>query len=70
MKPPPPMTGAELVAEIEWLLEFDVHPAMICQQLGRTPAALEKRCRDRERPDLAAVFYPELKYARRGRSAA
>lgn len=65
------MTAPEVVAEIEWLLAAHEHPAMICTMIGRTPSALEKLCRAQGRKDLAAIFYPEVKYStRRGTAAA
>ncbi|OJU41795.1 MAG: hypothetical protein BGN97_03565 [Microbacterium sp. 69-10] len=46
------MTGAEKVAEAEWLLDGGIHPDHIAAQLGTNVLALIKACRDYGRKDL------------------
>lgn len=46
------MTGAEKVAEAEWLLDGGTHPDHIAAQLGTNVLALIKACRDNGRKDL------------------
>jgi hypothetical protein len=35
------LTGADLLVEVNWLLDFGVHPLMICQVVGKRCAAIE-----------------------------
>ncbi len=56
------MTGAEILAEVDWLLEGGVHPAMVAQVLNREVGTLEMMARRHGRKDLALVFARE--YAR------
>lgn len=47
------MTGAEKLAEAEWLLDGGTHPDHIARQLGTNVGALNKLARDHEQFDLA-----------------
>lgn len=52
----PRMTVAEVVAELEWLFTFDVHPDLAAQQLGYRPSALRRRLERHGLHDLARRF--------------
>jgi hypothetical protein len=54
------MSADEVFAEVEWLREADMHPAMIATQIGRNPAALEQLARRHGREDIAALFWSEV----------
>jgi len=51
-----PMTRAELVLEVEWLLQGGVHPELICLELSKSPGAIDRLCRNESRHDLAGPF--------------
>lgn len=57
-KSEPRMIGAELLAEVDWLLDGGVHPLMVAEELKRTPSLLEVTARRHGRPDLVAIFSP------------
>jgi hypothetical protein len=57
----PRMSADEVLAEVDWFLAFDVHPALIAQELRRTPSAIEKMARKYGRRDLSSVFLPVAK---------
>lgn len=50
------LTGAELLDEVQWLLEGDVHPLMICQVLGKNGHAIEATARRYGRVEVRRVF--------------
>ena len=52
----PRMTPTELFAEIDWLLDGNVHPRLIAQELHRTPAAIERMARIHGRTDLSTIY--------------
>jgi hypothetical protein len=52
----PRMTPTELFAEIDWLLDSNVHPRLIAQELHRTPAAIERMARKHGRNDLSTIY--------------
>jgi hypothetical protein len=37
-----PMTGTEVLDEVEWLLDGGMHPTVIAQQLGRKVGSIHK----------------------------
>lgn len=49
----PKMTGDEVVAEVEWLLDNGANRWEVSAQLGRSLSALEKLCQRKKRNDLA-----------------
>ncbi|MDF2991874.1 MAG: hypothetical protein K0S37_2388 [Microbacterium sp.] len=55
-----PMTGEEIVEELEWLLRCGVHPEQIAKQLGKERTALGKTAERYNRPDLAINIRPRL----------
>ncbi|WP_353809095.1 hypothetical protein [Agromyces sp. SYSU T00194] len=56
--PQPRMTAAELLDEVEWLLDGGVHPLMICQQLGRSVSAVHQAARRAGRDRVVVAFNP------------
>ncbi len=56
------MTGAEILAEVDWLLEGGVHPAMVAQVVGRGLHSIDRLARRHGRDDIAQLFSRE--YAR------
>lgn len=50
------MSSDEVIAEVEWLLNFGMHPLLIADVLGRTESSLYKLCWRRGRNDLANMF--------------
>lgn len=50
------MNHAEIIAEVEWLIEGGMHPLYIADALGRSEAALYKLCWRHGRNDLANLF--------------
>ncbi|MDF2920514.1 MAG: hypothetical protein K0S70_4732 [Microbacterium sp.] len=66
-----PMTGEEVVEELEWLLRCGVHPDQIAKQLGKEREALGKTAERYDRPDLAINIRPRaLEGAKERRFAA
>ena len=64
---PPKMTGREVLAEVQWLLDGGVHPELIAQQLGRSVEAINRMARRHRQLEIARVFNQA---ARRYRTAA
>lgn len=60
------MTGEEVLAEVDWLLSFRVHPEVIAAQMGRTLTSIEKLAVRHNRPDIRGKFQ-RADSARRGR---
>lgn len=50
------MTAAEVIAEVEWLLDGGMHPLYIAEAIGRTTHALNKLMWRHGRSDLARLF--------------
>jgi len=50
------LPAAELVAEVDWLLEGGMTPYMVCDALQKTPAAVYKAAWKMGRKDIAAIF--------------
>jgi hypothetical protein len=42
MKRDTKMTRAEVMAEVEWMLDFGMHPAFICTQIERSIQAVTR----------------------------
>lgn len=49
-------SGAELLAEVEWLLDGGAHPLLVAQELHRTVASIEQTARRYGRKDLGNLF--------------
>lgn len=67
-KAEPRLTGAELLAEVQWLLDGGVHPLLAADELHRTPASIETAARRLGNADLARLYYPFTQSARRSAS--
>lgn len=52
---------ADLIEDVEFMLEAGESPAMIAARLHTTPAALEQRMRRNGHPDLARPFEAEAR---------
>ncbi|WP_157831562.1 MULTISPECIES: hypothetical protein [Microbacterium] len=52
-----PMTGAEVLDEVEWLLDSGESPTIAAQTVGRTIAGLERTARRKGRIALANRIY-------------
>ena len=50
------MKPAELLAEVEWLLDGGVHPLMVCQVMGRSAGSIEKAAYRHGRADIGSAF--------------
>lgn len=50
------LTGAELLDEVEWLLEGGVHPLMICQMLGKNIDAIVATATRYDRVEIRRPF--------------
>lgn len=50
------MTGAELLEEVEWLLDGGVHPLMVAQMLGRTVSGIDRTARRLGNKRVSQVF--------------
>lgn len=50
------MSGAELVAEAEWLLSFGMSPERVAEQLDRDVTAIAKAAYRAGRNDIGALF--------------
>jgi hypothetical protein len=64
---PTRMTGEEVLAEVEWLLDAGVHPLLIAQELHRTLSALEVMARRHGNDRIRTVYQKCVSEARRGR---
>lgn len=64
------MTPAEVIAEVDWLLQGNVHPELIAQTLGRSMVSLESAARRLGRNDLSNQFNRIIKRDRPHRVAA
>jgi len=51
------MSTTELIAELEWLFEFNVDPELAAQQLHRDPASLRRLLERHGRADLVSHFH-------------
>ena len=58
------LTGSELLAEVEWLLDGGVHPLMVCQVLGRSAGSVEKAAYRLGRADVGRRFSSSQKLER------
>lgn len=56
--PSKPMSGAEIVAELDWLREGAASPWEACEQLGRDGQTLARMCSRYRRADLARWLAP------------
>lgn len=65
----PKLTPKELLGEVQWLLDSDLHPEHIAKQTGRTIEAISIIARRHGEPDIARVFNRVLK-AQKLRAAA
>jgi hypothetical protein len=50
------MTGLEVLSEVQWLLEANLHPLFIARQLNRKPDSIATLARRYAMPELAATF--------------
>lgn len=57
MKLDKPLTGKELVEEVDWLISAGMHPQYVADTLGKSLAAIAIACRRADRKDLATHFY-------------
>lgn len=68
--PNPPMRGPEVLEEVDYFLECQVHPLMIAQELHRTPGSIYMLARRYQRRDLMETFADYLHENRRKGAAA
>lgn len=65
-----PMSRAEVLVEVEWLLDGGVHPLLIAQTLGRSVGAIEKAARDLGNARVREAFTQPVVEARYRRERA
>jgi hypothetical protein len=61
------MTRAEVMVEVEWMLDFGMHPEFICQQIDRTVQAITQMARRAGNARVLMAFNPvhtKQRYAR------
>lgn len=56
------MTGLEVLTEVQWLLEANLHPLFIARQLNRKPESIATLARRYSMPGLAATFAQAAAY--------
>jgi hypothetical protein len=64
------MPGPELLAEVEWQLDFGMHPIHISTVLQKTPVAIERAARRHGNERIRVIFQPvasQYRYEREGR---
>jgi hypothetical protein len=50
------MTRAEVMAEVEWMLDFGMHPAFICSQIQRSVDAVTRMAYRAQNRRVVAAF--------------
>ena len=61
------MTRAEVMFEVEWMLDFGMHPLFICQQIGRSVQSVSRMAYRAENSRVFKAFNAETskqRYAR------
>ncbi len=51
-----PLTGVELLDEVQWLIDNGTHPLLVAQLLSRSPGSIAKAARKAGRGRLAVPF--------------
>ena len=59
---------AALFEDIDWLLQFNMHPSDICKSVGVGASGITRRARLNGRPDLLEIFETEYLIQRGRRS--
>ena len=65
VQPATKMTTPEVLAEVSWLMEAELHPEHVAKQLGRTMASLEKLARTHGELDIAREFRKAIRHTER-----
>jgi transcriptional regulator with XRE-family HTH domain len=60
----PPLSGDELIAEIDWLIDGGTRAEDIATAVNKSPYALERMAQRHERHDLTSLFYYARKRAK------
>lgn len=50
------LKGTEMLDEVQWFLDADVHPRLILQTLGRTAASIDSAARLYGYHDVGRIF--------------
>lgn len=50
------LSGLDMLAEVDWFLEFGVHPWLIGQELGRSIESILASAKHYDRPDIRDAF--------------
>jgi hypothetical protein len=61
------MSRAEVIVEVEWMLDFGMHPEFICQQIGRSVQSITQMAHRAKNERIRAAFNPihaRQRYAR------